>query len=44
MKNRIKELGKYEDDSIEQFKLKVNNIESLIESYNIPEDVLYDFL
>ena len=43
VKNRIKELGKYEDDSIEQFKLKVNNIESLIESYNIPEDVLYDF-
>ncbi len=43
VKNGIKELSKHENESIEQFKLKVNDIESIINSYNIPEDIVHDF-
>ncbi|WP_454055022.1 hypothetical protein [Clostridium sp. Marseille-Q7071] len=43
VKNGITELSKYENGSIEKFKLKVNDIENIIDSYNIPEDILYDF-
>ena len=28
---------------MEQFKLKVDDIENIIDSYNIPEDIMYDF-
>ncbi|WP_461614251.1 helix-turn-helix domain-containing protein [Clostridium sp. Marseille-QA1073] len=43
VKNEITELIKYKNASIEQFKLKVDNIEKIINSYNIPEDVMYNF-
>ena len=43
VKNEIKELSKHENASIEQFKLKVDNIEKIINLYNIPEDVMYNF-
>ncbi|ARC85510.1 helix-turn-helix domain protein [Clostridium argentinense CDC 2741] len=42
-KNKIKELSKHKNASIKQFKLKVNNIENIINSYNIPEDIIYNF-
>jgi len=43
VKNEIKELSKHKNASIKQFKLKVNNIENIINSYSIPEDVMYNF-
>jgi len=43
VKNEITELSKYKNASIKQFKLKVDNIEKIINSYNIPEDVMYNF-
>ncbi|WP_454055585.1 helix-turn-helix domain-containing protein [Clostridium sp. Marseille-Q7071] len=43
VKNGITELSKYKNASIEQFKLKVDNIEKIINSYNIPEYVMYNF-
>gem|GEM_PF-1754772 len=43
IRNGIKELSKYDNESMEQFKLKVDDIEKIINLYNIPEDIMYDF-